>query len=132
MENMHELDMALLQAIGAIENLLALPCCNLAELSRVRYQTARAVAARRQAVDQLVNAALQQGGARGEVVQSLRGSSFEMRMLYTDHISAWPTAKAVENWSTYVAASKKLGETIRRQVQVERDLLYPGMPPVHA
>lgn len=127
---MHELDMALLQAIGAIENLLALPSCNLAELSRVRYQTARAVAARRQAVDLLVNAAKQQGGGRSDVVESLRSGSFEMRMFYTDHVSAWPTTKALENWPAYVAASRKLAGLIRAQVQAERELLYPGMPPV--
>ncbi len=132
MQNMHELDMTLLQAIGAIENLLARPCCDVAELSRIRYQTARAVAARRRAVDELVNAALQTGGARAEVVRSLRGGNLDMRMFYTDHVSAWPTPTAVANWPAYVAASRKLAEHIRRQVQVERDLLYPGMPPVHA
>lgn len=129
---MHELDMTLLQAIGAIENLLALPSCALADLSRVRYQTARAVAARRQAVDRLVNAAMHDGGARAEVAQSLRSGSFEMRMLYTDHVSAWPTAKALQNWPAYVLASRKLAGVIRAQVQAERELLYPGMPPVHA
>ena len=129
---MHELDTALLQAMQAIETLLSRPCCNVAELSRVRYQAARAVAARRQAVDRLVNAALREGGARAEVVQKLRGGSFETRMVYTDHVSAWPTTRAVANWPEYVAVSKKLGESIRRQIEVERALLYPGMPPVHA
>lgn len=128
MENIHELDGALLQAIAAIERLLALPCCNVAELSKVRYQASRAVAARRQAMDRIVNAAMQEGGARGEVVQKLRGGSFEVRMIYTDHVSAWPTSKAVANWPEYIAASRKLSESIRRQISVERELLYPAVP----
>ncbi|WP_010545551.1 hypothetical protein [Sphingomonas elodea] len=129
---MHELDGTLLQALGEIEALLALPCCNVAELSRVRYQIARAVAARRKAIDLLVNASLLEGGARAEGAKSLPGGSLDMRMFYTDHISAWPTARAVENWPAYVVASRKLAGIIRKQVQIERDLLYPGTPPVHA
>lgn len=129
MENMHELDMTLLQAIGAIENLLAMPCCDVADLSRVRYQTARAVAARRRAIDLLVNAALIAGGAKAEVAKSLRGGNLDMRMFYTDHVSHWPTARAIAEWPAYVAASRKLADIIRTQVQIERELLYPDVPP---
>ncbi len=129
---MHELDMTLLQAIGAIENLLAHSCCDIAELSRVRYQTARAVAARRRAVDLLVNAATAEGGAKADAAKSLRGGSLDMRMFYTDHISVWPTSRAVAEWPDYVIASRKLAEVIRTQVQIERDLLYPSVPPVLA
>lgn len=127
---MHEIDMTLLQALGAIENLLALPCCDVADLSRVRYQTARAVAARRRAIDLLVNAAAAAGGAKAEVAKSLRGGNLDMRMFYTDHISAWPTPRAVAEWPAYVEASRTLAATIRKQVQIERELLYPDVPPV--
>ena len=132
MGNLHELDRTLLQAIGAIEALLALPCCDVAELSRIRYQTARAVAARRRAMDLLFNGGAAEGGARAEAVQSVRAGNFEMRMFYTDHIIAWPTARAVAEWPAYVAASRKLAEVIRRQVEVERALLYPEQPRVDA
>lgn len=130
--DMHDLDRALLQAMGAIEALLARPCCDVAELSRIRYQTARAVAARRRAVDLLVNAAAAQGGAQGEKITALRGGSLDMRMFYTDHISAWPTPRAIAEWPEYVTASRKLGDIIRRQVQIERALLYPEAGPVPA
>jgi hypothetical protein len=130
MESMHDLDMTLLQAIGAIENLLALPCCDVAELSRVRYQTARAVAARRRATDLLVNAAMIEGGARAEAARSLRGGNLDMRMFYTDHVSAWPTSRAIAEWPAYIVASRKLAGAIRKQVQIERDLLYPDVQPV--
>lgn len=129
---MHELDMTLLQAIGAIENLLALPCVDVAALSRVRYQTARAVAARRRAIDLLVNAAMSEGGAKAEAARAVRGSNMDMRMFYTDHVSAWPTPRAIKQWPAYVAASRRLAEFIRNQVQRERDLLYPDVPPVLA
>lgn len=127
---MHELDMALLQAIGAIENLLALPCCDVADLSRVRYQTARAVAARRRAIDMLVNAAAAEGGAKAEVAKSLRGGNLDMRMFYTDHTIAWSTSRAIAEWPAYVVASRKLAGIIRKQIEIERELLYPDVPPV--
>lgn len=127
---MHELDSALFQAMGAIAELLALPTCDLAALSRVRYQVARAVATRRKAIDLLVNAAIQEGGAKGEAARGLRGGNLDMRMFYTDHVSTWPTSRAAAEWPAYVAASRKLGETIRRQVQIERALLYPDEPPI--
>ncbi|OAN60112.1 hypothetical protein A7X12_03265 [Sphingomonas sp. TDK1] len=132
MESMHEIDMTLLQAIGAIENLLALPSCDAACLSRARYQTARAVAARRRATDLLVNAALREGGASAEAARALRSSNLDMRMFYTDHTSAWPTARAIAEWPAYVAASRRLAAAIRKQVQAERDLLYPQVPPLVA
>jgi hypothetical protein len=132
MGNLHELDRTLLQAIGAIEALLALPCCDVAELSRIRYQTARAVAARRRAMDMLFNGATAEGGPRAEAVQSIRAGNFEMRLFYTDHTIAWPTARAVAEWPAYVSASHKLAAVIRRQVEMERALLYPALPRVDA
>lgn len=132
MGNLHELDSTLLQAIGAIEALLALPCCDVAALSRIRYQTARAVAARRRAMDLLFNGAMAEGGARAVAVQSIRAGNLEMRMFYTDHTIAWPTARAVAEWPAYVAASRRLAAVIRRQVEVERALLYPALPRIDA
>ncbi|WP_240610340.1 hypothetical protein [Sphingomonas pokkalii] len=129
---MHQLDMALLQAIGAIENLLALPSCELAALSWARYQTAKAVAARRRAIDHMVNAAMRDGGDQAEAARALRSGNLDMRMVYTDHVTAWPTARAIANWPDYVAASKRLAEMIRNQVQREREMLYPGLPPLYA
>jgi len=127
MENLHALDETLLQAIGAIEALLALPSCDVAELSRIRYRTARAVAARRRAMDELFNAAAAEGGARAEAVKALRAGNFEMRMFYSDHTIAWPTARAVAEWPAYVVASRKLASVIRQQVAVERAALYPEL-----
>ncbi len=132
MGNLHEHDRTLLQAIAAIEALLALPCCDVADLSRLRYKTARAVAARRRAMDMLFNAAAAEGGAQAEAVQSLRAGNLAMRMFYTDHTIAWPTARAVAEWPTYVTASYKLADVIRRQVALERAQLYPEHPPVDA
>ncbi|WP_313534873.1 hypothetical protein [Sphingomonas sp.] len=132
MENLHELDTTLLQAITAIEALLAMPCCDVAELSRTRYQTARAVAARRRAMDLLFNAATTEGGARAEPVQAVRAGNLEMRMFYTDHTVAWPTTRAVAQWPDYVVASRKLAQVLRRQIEVERAQFYPDRPSVAA
>lgn len=132
MGNLHELDRTLLQAIGAIEALLALPCCDIAELSRIRYQTARAVAARRRAMDLLFNGATAEGGARADAVQAVRAGNLEMRMFYTDHTVAWPTTRAVAEWPDYVVASRKLAQILRRQIEVERAQFYPERPPVEA
>lgn len=132
MGNLHALDETLLQAIGAIEALLVLPCCDVADLSRIRYQTARAVAARRRAMDELFNAAATEGGARAAAVKAVRAGNFGMRMFYTDHTITWPTARAVVEWPAYVVASRKLASVIRQQVAVERAALYPELPPVGA
>jgi len=130
MQTMHELDTALLQAMEAIEVLLAFPNCDIAELSRLRYLASRAVAARRQAVDLLINAAMSAGGGKADGARALRGGSLDMRMFYTNHVRAWPPARAVAEWSAYVAASHTLAETIRKQIRIERDLLYPDVQPV--
>jgi hypothetical protein len=53
-----------------------------------------------------------------------------MRMFYTDHVSAWPTSRAIAEWPAYIIASRKLAGAIRKQVQIERDLLYPDVQPV--
>lgn len=127
MQELHEIDSTLLQAIGAVDALLALPSCDGAQLSRLRYQAARAVAARRRAMDLVFNGAMAEGGARAEAVQSVRAGNLEMRMFFTDHTIAWPTARAVAEWPAYVAASRKLAAAIRRQVEVERALLYPAL-----
>ncbi|MGN7999970.1 hypothetical protein [Sphingomonas sp. 22176] len=132
MGNLHKLDRTLLQAIGAIEALLAMPCCDVAELSRLRYQTARAVAARRRAMDLLFNAATAEGGARAAAVQAVRAGNLQMRMFYTDHTVAWPTTRAVAEWPDYVVASRKLAQVLRRQIEIERVQFYPALPSVDA
>lgn len=132
MEKMHELDTALLQAMGAIETVMARPSADFELLSRVRYQTAQAVAARRRAIDRIVEDALAEGGSRAEMARALRDGGVEMRMVYSNHVTSWPLSRAMAEWPAYLAASKRLGEAMRRQIEIERTQLYPDLPPIAA
>ena len=80
----------------------------------------------------IVEEALAQGGSRAEMARALRDGGMGMRMMYSNHVTSWPLSRAMAEWPAYLAASKRLGEAMRRQIEIERTQLYPDLPPITA
>ncbi|MHA6720476.1 hypothetical protein ACX40Y_13635 [Sphingomonas sp. RS6] len=127
MGDLESLDSQLLQAIGAIETLMARDTCDVATLSQLRYKTAQVIAARRPAIDALFNAAMAAGGERREAALALRSGNLDVRMQYSDHVGAWPIGRAARDLPGYLAAANQLSAAIRAQMDAERSALYPNL-----
>lgn len=130
MEDLLALDNRLVQAMDAIETLMAGDEWDFAALSRLRYQTARIVVERRPVVDALFSAALAAGGELSAAARSLRASNLNVRMQYSDYVSAWPIGRAAQDRAGFFAASQRLGILVRAQMEIERTSLYPALAKV--
>lgn len=123
LETLHE---ELLEMLDALEFLCANPTPDETALAGLRYRLTRTSGARRKLVESLC-VTLQMTLPKAEIapIRALRDANIAAMTFSSDHIGTWSLRQVMKDWSGYCAASKQVRQTMREQIALERDTLYP-------
>lgn len=128
MADLRTLHEELLAAIAEMEALTALPTCNEAELSRLRYRLSRVSGERRRLVELMcMTLAEKATGGEADRLRALRESTLDARGASNSHIGAWNLKQIAADWEGYCRASAKMRAIMRAQIAAEKAALYPRL-----
>jgi hypothetical protein len=126
MSDLQTLHEQLLGMLDELETLCANPDPNESALASLRYRLTRTSGARRKLVEShCVELLLALPKAEGAAIRALRESNIAAMTSSSDHIGTWSLRQVVKDWSGYCAASRHVRQSMREQIALEKDTLYP-------
>lgn len=127
LRDLRRLHDGLVDAISALQVLLARQVVDRATLAQARLRLTKASGERLKFIETEIHPHLEQWVSPFDraILEQLRNESFVLRGNSTRHVAAWSLDRIVENWTGYLRASAEMLTAMRRRVEREKTVLYP-------
>lgn len=128
MSDLAALHEAMIAALDALEAQTALDRPDEPVLAAVRYRLTRASAQRRKVVEAMCADLIARDPAVSPQLRALQARHGELLKTSAAHIGAWGLRDIQRDWQGYRRASEALRASMRRDIELEKMVLYPYLP----